>query len=220
MLTLIELLILALAPSLFLMIYFYLKDKYEPEPLGLVVNTFLRGALFTIMAAIVEIILAGVIPKEPLIIYTVLGIGIPEEYFKYRASIKAFNSDEFDEPMDGIIYGVSASLGFATVENLLYVMLGGLEVGLLRALFSVPGHALFGAIMGVQLTHVKFAGSSRFTAVLYPGLVHGLYDFFVMEMGPSSLPLITTLLLLAYIYIRRRISEFLRASPFTEEYGG
>src|SRR5581483_6753264 len=63
--------------------------------------------------------------------------------------------EEFDEPLDGVVYGVALALGFATVENVLFVVRGGLGLGILRAIFAVPAHALFGAAMGFYLGRAK-----------------------------------------------------------------
>ncbi len=86
----------------------------------------------------------------------------------------------FDEPMDGLVYGVAASLGFATLENVLYVAQGGLGVAMLRAVTSIPAHATFGAIMGYYVGQAHFRrGRSRallLKALLIPTLLHGVYD--------------------------------------------
>src|SRR4029450_10832400 len=64
--------------------------------------------------------------------------------------------DEFDEPLDGVVYGVAVALGFATLENFLFVARLGLGVAWMRALFAVPAHALFGATMGYYAGRAKF----------------------------------------------------------------
>lgn len=82
--------------------------------------------------------------------------------------------------MDGIVYGATASLGFATLENVLYVSDGGLHVAILRAFLAVPGHAFLGAIMGYYVSRAKFTGGDRrpllVRALAIPILLHGLYD--------------------------------------------
>src|SRR5207302_3749462 len=68
---------------------------------------------------------------------------------------------EFDEPLDGVVYGVALALGFATVENVLCVFKDGLATGVLRALFAVPAHALFGAVMGFYFGRAKFGAAKK-----------------------------------------------------------
>ncbi len=107
---------------------------------------------------------------------------IPEEFFKFLVlSRYASRHKEFNEPMDGIVYGVAASLGFATLENILYVGSGGIGVTVLRALTAVPGHAFTGAVMGYYVGRARFAGPERVglygLALLVPMLLHGTYDF-------------------------------------------
>ncbi|MBT3750707.1 MAG: PrsW family intramembrane metalloprotease, partial [Bacteroidetes bacterium] len=97
---------------------------------------------------------------------------------------------------DGIVYAVFVSLGFALVENLLYVIQGGIEVGWLRAITAVPGHALFGVTMGYYLGLARFCSGGERTgfivrALFWPIILHGFYDYCLM----SGIPL----LMLAFI---------------------
>jgi hypothetical protein len=96
----------------------------------------------------------------------------------------------FDEPMDGLVYGMTASLGFATLENVLYVGEGGANVALMRALTAVPGHACTGAIMGAYVARAKF-GSQRarnlWLAFLVPMALHGAYDTFLFTASGWAL---------------------------------
>ena len=82
--------------------------------------------------------------------------------------------------MDGVVYGAVASLGFATIENLLYCASGDLGTALGRAFTAVPAHAAFGAIMGYTFARRHFAGKSNglFGPALWlPVLLHGVYDW-------------------------------------------
>jgi hypothetical protein len=94
---------------------------------------------------------------------------------------------EFDEPMDGVVYGAIASLGFATLENTLYVTQGGVGQAVLRALSAVPGHACMGAIMGYYVGQAKFTPAKRTSllakAYFIPMLLHGAYDAPLMSMS-------------------------------------
>jgi RsiW-degrading membrane proteinase PrsW (M82 family) len=108
------------------------------------------------------------------------GAAIPEELFKF--AILFFycrRLTDFDEPMDSIVYGVTASLGFATLENVLHVLKGGIGVAIMRAFTAVPGHALFGAVMGFYFGLSHLAPGRRrllWTAYLLPVSLHGLYN--------------------------------------------
>lgn len=187
-----ELIVLAIAPAIFLLVYLYFRDRYEREPLGLVVRTFLFGALMA--APVVGVNLLALKPAA-----AALGVGgswqapwdafiaaaLTEELFKLVAVLLiAYRNPNFNEPYDGIVYAAAASLGFATLENVLYVLQNGVNTGVVRAILSVPGHAVFGIIMGYYLGRAKFArGLVRkaglfFGALALPVLLHGLFDLF------------------------------------------
>ena len=178
----------AVIPALVLVWYFVKSDKY-PEPVSMILKTFFYGILIVIpilfFAGLAEAFGGGIkgnMVLEPLFNAFALA-AIPEEFFKFLVlSNICAKSPEFDEPMDGIVYGAVASLGFATLENILYVSSGGLGVAIARAFTAVPGHASFGAIMGYYYAKSHFKGEKvGFThkALLVPILLHGLYDFFL-----------------------------------------
>jgi RsiW-degrading membrane proteinase PrsW (M82 family) len=172
-------------PSLLLLWYFHSRDVY-PEPGRVVWTTFALGVLtagpvllFALpMGAFLELLsdpfAAGAYEAFVL-------AAIPEETLKLAVLLwYARRHSAFDEPMDGLVYGVAASLGFATLENILYVAQGGLGVAILRAVTSIPGHATFGAIMGYYVGQAHFSrGRGRLfvaKAWFIPVLLHGLYD--------------------------------------------
>lgn len=219
-----ELLLVALAPAAFLLWFFYHKDRYHPEPLRLIGLTFSLGALSTIAAIAVESIgLRLIHPKG--VAYSFLQIfivvALVEELCKFAAvRAKAFNSPDFDEPMDGIVYGVSAALGFATVENLIYVLNYGLGTGIVRAFLAVPGHALFGAIMGFYLGQSKYLKkpSLVYAAILVPTIFHGIYDSIAFLEPPGVVKLILLGLFIFYVY-NRWVSREIRTAEDEEERG-
>src|SRR5262249_50722983 len=150
--------------SLFLLVFFYLKDRYEPEPRGHVALAFVKGmASFALAFAVAHLLERWVGPT-----WLALG-GLPARLFEAfvlaslveaLAKFSIFRSliywwSEFDEPLDGVVYGVALALGFATVENVLCVVKDGLGIGILRAVFAVPAHALFGAAMGFYFGRAK-----------------------------------------------------------------
>jgi RsiW-degrading membrane proteinase PrsW (M82 family) len=116
-----------------------------------------------------------------------------------------WNRPEFDERMDGITYGTRAGLGFALVENVGYLLmqksLGGLAaVALMRALLAVPGHAIYGGIMGYCASRKRFdnKGPGLFVGYLIAVAMHGAYDaalFIAMDMHKVHNDVVTLALL-------------------------
>lgn len=181
----------AVIPSLLLIWYFYRRDV-NPEPKRVLLITFFLGVLTVIPVLLLAI--PGAIlmhltvsngPLRALITAFVLAALI-EEFFKFLV-VGGYCSRhrEFDEPMDGLVYGAIASLGFATLENIMYVSADGLGTALPRALTAVPSHAFLGAIMGYYVARARFGpstqrGTSWLLALAVPVLLHGLYDFPLM----------------------------------------
>lgn len=186
----------AILPSALLMWYFHSRDTY-PEPPRVIWATFGLGVLTVIPVLIVAIpmmIIAKGIPNihGAALATAFLGAAIPEEFFKFTVlRFYCARHKEFNEPMDGIVYGVAGSLGFATLENVLYVAQGGLQVAIMRALTAVPGHAFLGAIMGYFVGRAWFEPQRRgpllCAALAVPILLHGLYDYPIMALQSQLL---------------------------------
>lgn len=194
------LIILAVFPGLALILFFYFRNRYKKEPSFPIVIAFCLGAIILLPAsATANLIqrLTGWFPGEPRIWRIFLGAffiaGLVEETWKFFVvRFYCYHRPEFDEPYDGIMYSTAVSLGFATLENILYVfgpnILGGLRIGILRAFLAVPSHAFYGVLMGYFLGEAKFA-KNRFEENLL-GLLglslaiaaHGLYDFLVIAL--------------------------------------
>lgn len=185
--------IAALLPTIVLMVYIYKLDQVEKEPVGLLIKTFLFGALTIIPVYIVEVILSnllGLFLPVGSSIYIIaedyIAIAMTEEFFKRFAAKKAaYNNPEFNYLFDGIVYSVFASLGFAAIENIMYVLENGLGVAFLRAVTSIPGHAIFGVFMGYYLGKAKMARlhdnkhaerTNLRKSLLIPVFIHGFYD--------------------------------------------
>jgi RsiW-degrading membrane proteinase PrsW (M82 family) len=172
-----ELLVLAIAPALFIFLYIYRKDCYEPEPLSLVLWVFFLGALSVIPALLLEM------PFPDNWVASTIAAPVIEEGLKFLVVfLTIYRNPKFNEPMDGIVYAMAAGLGFATVENIFYVLDGGVTVGILRAVASVPGHVIFSCIWGFALGTAKFRVESRRIWIIFPGLfgamlLHGLFNF-------------------------------------------
>jgi RsiW-degrading membrane proteinase PrsW (M82 family) len=176
-----------LLPTLLLLRYFYARDL-NPEPRRVLLVTFVLGALVAIPVALLETAVWRAVEEYFEAAWS-LGLSVaflvaafPEEYFKFLVLyFYCAKHEEFEEPMDGMVYGAVVSLGFATFENILFVLHGGLTVALGRALTAVPAHAFWGALMGYYLGMARFrpraAPSLYVKALAVPILLHGLYDF-------------------------------------------
>jgi len=210
------LLLLALAPGLFLLWYFRHRDKYEPEPKKKILLIFLLGALMVIPAIIIEVILehgvnaicSGIVN---IFIISFIVVGPIEELLKFFVVKRwVYNSVEFDEVMDGIVYTVSASLGFATLENIFYVLEHGIGTGIIRAFLAVPGHAFYGAIMGYYLGWAKFnknkAAKLITAGILLAVAFHGLYDFLLFTKTFLALLVIPLIIVLGFM-VRRDVKK-------------
>ena len=180
---------MALLPSFVLIQYFVKSDKF-PEPMGTVWMVFRKG-IASVFWVLLVVLPASILFLDEWVASSNIVVGsgitafamaaIPEEFFKYRVLRKyVAGHKDFDEPMDGIVYGAVASLGFATIENVLYCSSGDLSVAFMRAFTAVPGHASFGAIMGYTFARRHFAGKANGVfgpALLLPILLHGVYDW-------------------------------------------
>lgn len=185
----------AVIPSLLLVLYFHRRDLY-PEPGRVIWTTFGLGVAtipgVLLVAGPLGVALQNVPdPYVAGLFGAFLTAAIPEELFKLLVvRVYAANNPAFDEPMDGVVYGAVASLGFATLENVLYVASGGVGVAVLRAFTAVPAHAFMGATMGYYVGRAKFhpkeRGRATVMAFVVPMLLHGLYDFPVLTLKELS----------------------------------
>lgn len=182
-------LLASLAPVFIILFYIYFRDKYDKEPLGMLVKALLLGILIVIPVIFVERMLMSLMPpfgKVAAAAYHAFVVaGGTEELFKYLALyILVWRSPSFNEQFDGIVYAVFVSLGFAGVENVLYVMDGGMQTALMRALTAVPAHAIFGISMGyyfgIARRYKELRKNYLRKAIFIPILLHGIYDFILM----------------------------------------
>jgi RsiW-degrading membrane proteinase PrsW (M82 family) len=220
------LLVIAVAPAVALFLFFYLRDKYRKEPIGVMLVTFGLGAASLLPAAVTSLALqklTGWRSSAPSLLQAFLGamivVGLVEEGAKFLVvRFYAYHRPEFDEPYDGVMYSVMAALGFATLENILYVLSEGAGTGVLRALLAMPSHAFDGVLMGYFLGEAKFARNDRignWLSALGFGLAvaaHGLYDFIVFSLDKAplmALSLVTMAVLFWVIFFKatRKLSE-------------
>ncbi len=219
---------IAVLPGFLLMLFFYNKDEHEPEPREEVARVMGWGAAVSIVAVIVELLLqsafnsvvaptsvAGVALKAFIV------AALTEELCKYWVMRKTIYDDpEFNEPYDGVVYCVAASLGFAIVENVLYVFSGGIGVGIIRALLAVPAHALFGVFLGYYVGLSKFVEDpARKKKLILAGLTfavltHGVYDFVLFIGIPIIQVTVLPIMGLFWVLALARVRKLVAISPF------
>lgn len=193
----------ALLPVVLIIWYIYAQDKTEREPIHTVLKVMLFGALFSLIDIPLEKLMQGIIqsyyPDDTLkyeLVENFLGVACVEELTKWFVLfLFVWKSKDFDYKFDGIVYAVAASLGFAGLENIIYVISYGSGVAVTRALFAIPGHASFGILMGYFLSrakHFSLDGNgflSFFCMILClacPICVHGAYDFLLSPAAESQ----------------------------------
>ena len=218
------LLLLALAPAILLMVYLYFRDRYEKEPISLILRGMLLGVIVIFPVGVIENYLTGLgvsMDKIPKAAYDgFIVAGATEEAFKYiMVFILVWRNPNFNEKFDGIVYAVSVALGFAAVENLFYVFSNNsMQVGLLRAFTAVPGHTIFGVVMGFYLGLARFDPSNRrkwlLRAFMVPWLLHGVYDFLLMSGHPVLLLVFIPFLIFMYRLGIKRMRELNNQSVF------
>lgn len=187
-------LIPALLPVFFILRYIYSLDRVEREPLGFVLKILILGAVYSLPCAGVEHFMENVIKNSFNVetlkyawIENTIGVALVEEFSKWLVfMLFVWKNKNFDYRYDGIVYAVAASLGFAGLENILYVVTYGTGVSIGRAIFAIPGHTTFAVFMGYFLSRAKSAelrnnsfseGFCKLLSLVIPMLIHGCYDF-------------------------------------------
>jgi len=212
---------LAILPVIVLAFFIYRKDKFNKEPLDMLVKAFAFGCLSVFPAGIIEGILSSAysmfggdyLPGAVSGAYTGFVVaGCTEELCKLLFLMLAVRrSAHFDEYFDGIVYATFVSLGFAGLENVMYVFnqetfAASIMTGSMRAVLSVPAHFLFGVVMGYYYALYRFQpedrGSNLFKAFFFPMLLHGTYDSLLMipeAMGANG-ELLAMIFFVVFIY--------------------
>ncbi|WP_150283980.1 glutamic-type intramembrane protease PrsW [Rummeliibacillus sp. TYF-LIM-RU47] len=203
------LLSVSIAPALALFSFFYLRNQMATEPRTTLLHTFIYGAILTFPILFLQFVLMEEHIFSHVILQDVLFSGVVEEFFKWFILFVAiYNHIEFDDPYDGVLYGVSISLGFATVENILYLLSYGLDTAFMRALMPVSSHALFGVVMGYYLGRAKFTEkkiSIRYlvVALTLPMLLHIVYNFILTIEGMWAYIMLPFMLFLWWFALRK-----------------
>ena len=193
---------IAVLPVIFLLYFVHKKDPH-PEQMKFLMKIFGLGCLSAIPVLFCEMFYDRVlqIPDSygsfALFWNTFWGIAFVEEIFKWIAMFAmSYRSKKFDETYDGIAYGAFSSMGFACIENLLYVVLGfSVVTGILRAITAVPGHFCYGVIMGYFMSKARYNKENGKSGIIYillsiliPTALHALYDYLILDdTGPNIL---------------------------------
>lgn len=213
-----QLLALAIAPGLAICLFIFHRDAYNREPKRNLLFSFFLGACSIITAIIIEGLFREIPPKtiSGTAISAFLVVALTEELGKFLVlRYYAYTRKSFDEPLDGIVYGVMISMGFATLENVLYVSkysgLGqGYQVAFLRMFTAVPAHATFGVLMGYYLGKAKFDAVNKkrllLAGLFWPVLFHGAYDYCIFLQG---LPAIKDIISDGFLFAGALISFFI-----------
>jgi len=235
----------ALFPAIFLCVYVFKKDRVEKEPIGLLLLLLLMGAVSCLPAAILESLILpvidsifapfGTVTSNGVVLYggmykaytackTFIGIGLVEEGVKLLFLLLITRKNKnFNSLFDGLIYAVFVSLGFAALENVMYVLENGWLNAATRAILAVPGHMFYAVLMGYyySLWHmyekartkellleknglIRKAGEGfngkkyLVMSLVVPTLIHGMYDYCCFVN--SSLATLGLLALVGYLY--------------------
>lgn len=186
---------IAVFPVIFLLYFVHKKDPH-PEQMKFLMKIFGLGCLSAIPVLFCEMLYDRVlqIPDSygsfALFWNTFWGIALVEEIFKWIAVFAmSYRSKKFDETYDGIVYGAFSSMGFACIENLLYVVLGfSVVTGIFRAITAVPGHFCYGVIMGYFMSKARYNKENGKSGIIYillsvliPTALHALYDYLILD---------------------------------------
>ncbi|MGE5552283.1 MAG: PrsW family intramembrane metalloprotease [Bacteroidota bacterium] len=216
--------LVSILPGLLWLWFFYRQDAFEPEPKWLLLSLFGLGMLSVLPALWVESpwrgdLIAGLrehnLARLTLLSYILVG-GVEEAAKLAVLFFTVHRLAEFDEPLDGVVYGVTVGLGFAALENLLYAAGHGPAVGLFRAAVTSLAHASFTGWLGYFLTVSRFSG--RQALILYGYLIavalHGTYDLILFWAVGLSALFSFLLVGMTMLLLLRKMRELELVSPF------
>lgn len=227
---------LGIAPAIFGLWFFYRKDKLDPEPKGLIIELFFWGLVIMLPVFLVEWLAMNILAltfteteRNLYLIFCFVIVGPLEEISKYlMVKMGTSHSKDFNEPADGVIYMVSAAMGFAALENIKNIFLGGpystllaaTEVGFVSGLLATPAHALFSGIIGASMGKARFAATPQksfllvFSGILLAVVLHGLYAFLMISEIYIAVPIL--LVVVGFIFWKE-FKRLLKESPLIEE---
>ena len=221
----------ALLPPLLLMSMIYKLDKIEREPVGLIIKLLIFGALSCLPAALIEILATKVLDTffvAGSLLHAFIDaffiVALAEEGVKHFVLKRiTWMHPAFDYHFDGVVYAVAASLGFAALENIMYICLdgtslsAGLSLAFSRGLLSIPGHCIFGIFMGIYYGRAKhgerkqehsYCRKQMRKSMVIPVMLHGFYDFCLFTGEDLFIIIFFIFIILLDIIAYRRIRKF------------
>jgi RsiW-degrading membrane proteinase PrsW (M82 family) len=224
----VTLLLLALSPAVAIMLYIYLKDIHEPEPIGQLAISFFYGVLSMLLATGITYLIYKNIhfDKESfsdMAIKAFIIVAVVEEGAKFlfiRGIL--YPNKNFNEPFDGIIYSVMVGMGFALAESVIYVLNGDGGTAIVRMFTAVPAHALFAVLMGFFLGEAKLehkhTGLFSLAGLIAATVAHGIYDYFIFLSFVPGLWIGAVLsLIIGYFVSHKAMKIHQDASPFKDQ---
>jgi len=212
--------LIGFAPGLYWLWYFYKRDELEPEPKKMIIYAYLTGILATFVVLGIQLPF-----KFDQFTRIVVVAPVLEEFAKFlMVWVFFYRNKNFNEPMDGIVYSAAVALGFASLENAMYLVRAYTQTPamlsntlLIRAFLSVPGHALFSSFWGYALAKYKFASNKKimvvFAGLLMSMIMHGLFNFLCIVQIFSSFGLLVLVVVLWGI-MNKRITKAEADSPY------
>ena len=218
---------LAILPVIVIMFFVNSKDKNR-EPVSLLIKLFLGGFASCILVFVISDILEVFFPfmrgtlssktSFEILLYAFFGVALVEEFSKWLITyLVGYNHREFDELYDGLIYAVFVSLGFAFIENILYVVQSAsIQTAFLRAISAVPSHACDAIFMGYYLSIAKLLsirGKKKkekkylLLSVIVPAFIHGIYDYCLMSNLSILVAIFFIFVVIMYIITFRKLSQ-------------
>ena len=213
-------LLITILPSILIILFFVKSDRF-PEPTSEIIKVFFYGIFLCIPAFYINTALNNIYSNmniDDALVSSFLSAAPVEEVLKFTVLYSlVFKMKDFNEPIDGIVYGVAVSLGFATLENIYYVYVlsdyfGTTSQGLaiLRSFSAIPAHGIFGATMGYFFMKYTFIKKENNLALcmIVPILLHGAYNYSAGSIFIISLLIITiSWIVLLKNFSRLKISQ-------------
>ncbi|MCH7321215.1 glutamic-type intramembrane protease PrsW [Solibacillus sp. MA9] len=199
----------AIAPGLALLSFFYLRNQMDTEPRRALLHAFIFGAIITFPVLFIQFVIKEEQTFSNPFFINVIFTSILEELVKWLVIFAVIlRHVEFDDPYDGILFGAAVSLGFATVENVIYLLSFGLDQAFMRAMLPVSSHALFGVVMGYYYGKGKFSSDEIqkkfiFLALFAPLGLHIMYNSILMLEGSFIYAMLPFMLFLWWFALRK-----------------
>lgn len=222
------LLAIAILPVILIGTFIHGKDKNK-EPIGLLALLFFSGVLSCFLVIFVSRILTPIFPfmqieiNDPnntfldVFLYSFVGVALVEEICKFSMVYAiGYRHKAFDEVYDIVVYSIFVALGFAGFENILYVLPGGLGVGIARGLLAVPGHACDGLFMGYYISLAKIAAVKKdaeeernniLKSIVVPTVLHGIYDFCCFYGNAYIIILFVVFIIAMYVVALKKLNH-------------